>query len=84
MAGVHIFAARRLIDAERPRTALHHFTDAWRYSPAAVAKVWFKVAQALGGAAGMEGVFLTYRQTRRAVKHRGRKIAVDARGVHLG
>ena len=82
MAGLHVFAARRLIDAGQPREALRHFTDAWRYSPAAVVNVWYKLAQALGGAMGMGGIFLTYRRMRRAVMHRGRRLGVDSSRVY--
>jgi len=81
MAGLHVFAARRLIDAGQPRSALIHFREALRFSPKAVASVWYKVLQALGGSLGMGGIFLAYRRTRRAALHRGRKLAVDRNGV---
>ena len=81
MAGLHIFAARRLIDAGQPRSALIHFREALRFSPKAVSSVWYKVLQALGGSLGMGGVFRAYRRTRRAAQHRGRKLAVDSSGV---
>ncbi|MFV2043576.1 MAG: hypothetical protein ACC700_10135, partial [Anaerolineales bacterium] len=81
MAGLHIFAARRLIDAREPRAALTHFREAARYSSRRVARVWYKVLQALGGSVGIRGAFLAYRRTRRAVLHRGRKLAVDRNGV---
>jgi hypothetical protein len=83
MAGLHVFAAGRLLDSGQPREALSHFVDACRYSPTAVVSVWYKVAQALGGVMGMGGVFLKYRRLRRAVLHRGRKLAVDSQGVRL-
>ena len=81
MAGLHIFAARRLIDAAQPREALAHFREALRYSPGSVGRVWYKVLQAFGGSLGLSGAFLAYRQSRRAVQHRGRKLAVDSGGV---
>ena len=81
MAGLHVFAARRLIDSGQPREALAHFKEAWRHSSTAVVRVWYKVLQALGGAVGLSGVFLTYRRMRRGVMHRGRKLAVDPGGV---
>lgn len=77
MAGLHIFAARRLIDYGQPREALRHFADAWRCSPMAVGRVWYKVFQGLGGAVGLSGLFLFYRRMRRAVIHRGRRLATD-------
>ena len=82
MTGLHIFAARRLIDAGQPRSALIHFREALRFSPKAVASVWYKVLQALGGSLGMGGIFLAYRRTRRATLHRGRKLVVDSTGAH--
>ena len=81
MAGLHVFAARRLIDAGQPRSALIHFRRALRHSPKAVAIVWYKVLQAMGGSLGISGAFLTYRHTRRVAQHRGRKLAVDSDGV---
>ncbi len=82
MAGLHVFAARRLIDAGQPRSALIHFREALRFSPKAVASVWYKVLQAMGGSLGMGGIFLAYRRTRRAALHRGRKLVVDSTGAH--
>jgi glycosyltransferase involved in cell wall biosynthesis len=81
MAGLHVFAARRLIDSGQLRQALAHFKGAWRYSSTAVGMVWYKVLQALGGAAGLSGLFFFYRRMRRAVTHRGRRLAVDQKGV---
>jgi glycosyltransferase involved in cell wall biosynthesis len=81
MAGLHVFAARRLIDSGQPGKALGHFREALRYSPKAVVNVWYKVVQALGGAVGLSGVFLSYRRMRRWVMHRGRRLEVDAGGV---
>jgi len=81
MAGLHIFAARRLIDAEQPRLALVHFRQALRYSPKAVASVWYKVLQAGGGMLGMNSAFIRYRQLRRAVVHKGRKLELAETGV---
>lgn len=81
MAGLHIFAARRLIDAEQPRSALVHFREALRYSSKAVASVWYKVLQAGGGMLGMNSAFIRYRQLRRVVVHKGRKVEVADTGV---
>ncbi len=82
MAGLHIFAARRLIDADQPREALTHFGDAARYSSRAVARVWYKVLQALGGTMGLGGIFTAYRRMRRGIMHRGRQLTADEGGVH--
>ena len=64
-AGLHIFAARRLIDSGEPRQALVHFQQAIRFSLPKVLSVWYKLLQALGGAIGMGRLFINYRQTRR-------------------
>ena len=81
MAGLHIFAARRLIDADQPREALTRFGDAAGYSPGAVARVWYKVLQAFGGAAGLSRAFQGYRIIRRRIMHRGRTLRVGSDGL---
>jgi glycosyltransferase involved in cell wall biosynthesis len=80
MAGLHIFAAKRLIDAGKPTRAMHHFRQAFQYSPGRVGKVWYKLAQALGGALGLNRLFLLYRSSRRKVQHRARRMEVGAEG----
>jgi glycosyltransferase involved in cell wall biosynthesis len=81
-AGLHIFAGKRLIDAGQSRQALTHFIQAVRFSPGAVARVWYKVIQALGGHLGVSRLFLTYRQARRKAQHGARRLAVGADGVY--
>jgi len=81
-AGLHIFSARRLIDARQPRKALAHFQSAWRIQPRAVMSVWYKWVQALGGALGLGGLFLWYRKTRRKLQHDQRRLVVDRQGIH--
>ncbi len=80
--GLHIFSARRLIDAGMNKEALQHFTQAWKISPLAVTNVWYKWVQALGGTIGFGRLFLLYRQLRRRFQHRGRKIHADLHGIH--
>jgi glycosyltransferase involved in cell wall biosynthesis len=80
-AGLHIFAARRLIDAGEPRLALTHFQHAFQYSPARVLSVWYKVIQALGGSFGLQKLFLQYRQSRRQLQHQSRQLVVSRQGV---
>jgi glycosyltransferase involved in cell wall biosynthesis len=80
-AGLHVFAGRRLIDAGQPTAALDHFRQAYRLSPSAVHRMWYKVIQAYGGAAGLGRAFLTYRKLRRRLQHRARYLAVDKGGV---
>ncbi len=82
LAGVEVFAGKRLIDAGKPGPALRHFMRAGRLSPRAMLSVWYKVVQAAGGALGLAGVFLAYRRIRRAAQHRKQRIVVDPSGVH--
>ncbi len=81
LAGLHLFAGKRLIDAGQPRQALGYFLRAGRYSPRALGKVWYKAVQALGGTLGLTQLFLAYRRTRRAVQHQARQLVVDEQGV---
>jgi len=81
LAGLHIFAGRRLIDAGQPSKALRHLITACRYSPFSVLRMWYKVVQALGGSMGLNKVFLTYRQSRRKMQHGSQQLLVDENGV---
>jgi glycosyltransferase involved in cell wall biosynthesis len=81
-AGLHIFSAKRLIDASQPAGALAHFRQALRLSPSSVGGAWYKVVQALGGAIGLDPLFMAYRRSRRNLQHRAQRLAVDDQGVH--
>jgi glycosyltransferase involved in cell wall biosynthesis len=81
-SGLHVFSARRLIDARQPRQALSHFRQGFRLSPSTVARVWFKVIQALGGAIGLGGLFLAFRNIRRRIKYHSARLIVDESGTH--
>lgn len=81
-AGLHIFSARRLIDAGQLNKALGHFKQAWRIEPRTVLAIWYKWVQALGGALGLDGLFLWYRKTRRKLTHRGKRLIVGENGIH--
>jgi glycosyltransferase involved in cell wall biosynthesis len=80
-AGLHIFAARRLIDAGQPRRALSHFRQAARFSLTSVLAVWYKLLQALGGSLGLGRLFLGYRKWRRCLQHRSQRLVVSPSGV---
>ncbi len=82
-AGLHIFSARRLIDAGQPRVALGHFWKAFRLSPAQVGRVWYKVIQAMGLSIGFKGLFMSYRNNRRKLQHGHKRLVVNDQGVHL-
>ena len=80
-AGLHIFAGKRLIDAGEPKSALMYFRKAWKLSPKRVVEVWYKVLQALGGAIGLNSLFLAYRRLRRRVQYGTKRLAVNDTGV---
>ena len=80
-AGLHVFAAKRLIDAGQPTQALGHFHQALRLSPAVAGKAWYKGIQALGGTLGLETLFMAYRRSRRKLQHKSQVLTVDEQGV---
>ena len=82
-AGLHIFAAKRLIDSGQPSLALSHFHEAAKLRPWQVVRVWYKVAQALGYKLGLHSLFVAYRNTRQRLQHRNQQLSVNEQGVHL-
>jgi glycosyltransferase involved in cell wall biosynthesis len=80
-AGLHIFSARRLIDANQFTAALKHFSKAVFSSPSAVLKVWYKLVQAAFGALGLSKLFLLYRDQRRKFQHKSQKLLVSPAGI---
>jgi len=80
-AGLHVFSARRLIDAGLSKMALKHFKQACRIEPQAVWAVWYKWVQALGGAVGLGEIFIWYRKARRKLTHRGKKLVPGENGL---
>ena len=80
-AGLHIFSARRLIDARQPSDALHHFWQAFRLSPSAAVRVWFKILQAVGGVAGLGDPLLAFRKVRRWSNPQKGRLVADETGV---
>lgn len=82
-AGLHIFAARRLIDSGQPRLALHHFQQAAQFSLTKVFSVWYKVIQAIGGVLGLGKLFMFYREARRRLQHHNQGLRIDEQGIHL-
>jgi hypothetical protein len=81
-SGLHIFAGKRYIDAGRPALALRHLWKAFRSTPFAVGRVWYKGVQALGGTLGLGGAFLAYRQARRKIQYGSKHLLVDEQGIH--
>jgi glycosyltransferase involved in cell wall biosynthesis len=80
-AGLHIFAARRLIDSGHPSLALQHFRQAARISLTSVLAVWYKLLQAIGGAIGLGSLFFGYRRLRRRIQYRSQHLVVSTSGV---
>jgi glycosyltransferase involved in cell wall biosynthesis len=74
MAGFHVFAARRLIDAGRHRDALRHIMIALGQRPATVLRYWYKLVQAMLSALGLAFLFEAYRNIRRTLQYRGRRV----------
>jgi glycosyltransferase involved in cell wall biosynthesis len=81
-AGLHVFHARRLIDAQQPRQAVAQFWRAFRLHPATALRVWYKGLQALGGSIGLGKLFLVYRSLRRRIQNRPQRLVVDENGTY--
>jgi len=80
-AGLHVYAGRRLIDNNNTREALQHFYEAFRLSPRAVSRFWYKVVQAMMGNLGMARLYLAYRKLRRKHQFHLQQLIVDEQGV---
>ncbi len=80
-AGLNVFAGRRYIDAGRYREALNYFKRALRIHFPTAFKYWYKIIQALGGAIGLDKVFLGYRTGRRRIQHRMQQMRVSEKGI---
>ena len=83
LASLHAFAARRLIDAGEHRQALRRLSQAFMQKPGIVIRYWYKLIQALGGALGLEALFLFYRRTRRKIQHQTTRVIVGEKGAVL-
>ncbi len=81
-AGLHTFAAKRILDGDQPSDALNYFHQAWRYSPRVVLTAWRKIIQAIGYRLGVGNLFLAYRKSRRYVQFHNQQLCLDERGVH--
>jgi glycosyltransferase involved in cell wall biosynthesis len=80
-AGLNVFAGRRYIDAGRYWDALSYFGRAVRLHFPTALKYWYKIIQALGGAIGLDNVFLGYRIRRRRIQHHSQQMRVSEKGV---
>jgi glycosyltransferase involved in cell wall biosynthesis len=82
LAGIHIFHARRLIDAKQPGEALQNFWQAAKLHIKSVSRVWFKVFQALAGLVGLGNFTLFLLNKYRSVRNRPKRLIVDSTGIH--
>jgi len=80
-AGLNVFAGRRYIDAGRYREALIYFGRAMSIHFPTAIKYWYKIIQALGGAIGLDKIFLSYRISRRRIQHRMQQLEVSEKGI---
>jgi len=80
-AGLNVFGGRRYIDAGRYREALNYFGRAMRIHFPTAIKYWYKIIQALGGAIGLDKIFLGYRISRRRIQHRMQQMQVSEKGI---
>lgn len=67
-AGLHVFSARRLIDAGQHSTAVGHMLRALPLYPPTFVRYWYKFVQSLLSALGLERMFLWYRNIRRRLQ----------------
>jgi len=79
-AGIHVFHGRRLIDAKQPWQAVKQFWHALRLHPASVARVWFKVVQALAGVVGLGGLAVGIRDRLRRSRNSSSRLVVSESG----
>jgi len=79
-AGLHIFSARRLIDAGQPKKALNHLINAMLIKPCSIVNYWQKYIQAIGGCLGLGSLFVFYRTIRRKIVHNSTDNIIDLSG----
>jgi glycosyltransferase involved in cell wall biosynthesis len=79
--GLHLYATKRYLDAGQPGRALRHWLQAFPLAPRLALSTWRKLIQAVGGALGLSGVFLSYRRNRRKIQFRAQQLIVDEDGV---
>jgi glycosyltransferase involved in cell wall biosynthesis len=82
-AGIHIFHARRLIDARQPRQALANFWQAAKLHPPSVGRMWFKVLQAFGGMLGLGDAILSARNALRRSRNHPQRLVIDETGAQF-
>lgn len=80
-AGLNAFGGKRYIDAGRYREALAYFWRAIRINFPTAMRFWYKIIQALGGWLGMSKLFLMYRENRRQIQHRTKRLQVTKKGI---
>jgi glycosyltransferase involved in cell wall biosynthesis len=82
LAGIHIFHARRLIDAKKPANAMKNFWQAAKLYPTSLIPIWFKVLQAFAGMLGLGNTMIGLRDTSRRIRNHPQCLVVDDLGFH--
>jgi hypothetical protein len=82
-ASLHAFKARRMIDGGEYRKATLEILRAYTLDPRVGFRYWYKAAQASLSLAGLEGLFLGYRNLRRRLQHGGRQVVMTDQGPQL-
>lgn len=82
-ASLHTFAARRMIDGGEYRRATLEILKAYVTDPRIGFRYWYKAVQASLSAAGLERLFLGYRNLRRRLQHGDRHVVMTERGPEL-
>ena len=80
-AGLQFYAAKRYLDAGKPRQALDFYIQGARLSLGMAVRIWRKFVQALGGSLGLTPIFVVYRRSRRKVQFSRLQLVVDETGV---
>jgi hypothetical protein len=82
-ASLHAFAARRMIDGGDHRRATIEILKAYFTDPRIGFRYWYKAIQASLSAAGLERLFIGYRNIRRRLQHGDRHMVMTDQGPEL-
>lgn len=82
-ASYHAFAARRMIDGGEHGKATLEIIRAYLQDPRVGFRYWYKAIQASLSAAGLERLFLAYRNLRRRIQHGDRHVVMTESGPVL-
>ncbi len=82
-ASYHAFAARRMIDGGDHRRATLEIFKAYSADPRIGFQYWYKAIQASLSAAGLERLFIGYRNLRRRLQHGDKHVVMTDQGPEL-